>query len=436
MADQIDDYLNGIAPSSRGPTATPTPVPNSSMPGIPMPLGLPNFVGGLPNPFPNGIPNPFAPSAPAAAPAPAPVVPAAPPAPTGARQPTPEEQGAFLMEWVQKHGPLAGPPIVTSEPMERDPTMPASIATMRPTAEPKMLYRFEDGSTVEARWDGTKYTPIDWKPSDEFKKKGEKDKPVVMSPGTSLVDPNTGKAIVTAPERGPTATEQANTAISQGNLDLAREREKREAAHQERQREADAKRDAATAKRDELNLQVQQGKINADAALQRYKEWIEKNVTIPMQIAAEKRQREQEARLKAESQFNQKKAGAEYERDRAKTGLDLGMSMMKLHQEQQKYSFGPTFPEEWAANVNKLANRDFSSPINFTADAFRMEAPDYDAIAQRAMATALGAISPWAQSLAQQPVEPTAPIQTSDLDAMNATMQGAPTGVYEQTLEP
>jgi hypothetical protein len=63
---------------------------------------------------------------------------------------------------------------------------------------------------------------------------------------------------------------------------------------------------------------------------------------------------------------------------------------------------GPKFGEQWAQGVNALAKGD-TSGVNFTADAFEFDAPDFDAIARQRSTQALASISPLAGQLAQQP---------------------------------
>lgn len=194
----------------------------------------------------------------------------------------------------------------------------------------------------------------------------------------------------------PTPYQKQQIQIQQDAARLANEREERLAKAEELRRQSEAERDR-------INLLVQQGKLDSDNASERYKRWFNENVVVPFQTAQEERARSAEVREAQRQEFDQQKAAAEYEGARARSALSAGESAVKSTIDSQRYMVGSQFGPQFAEAVNGVARGD-PKRVNFTADAFTYKTPDYEEIANKAVARALGIISPWAQQIQQAPV--------------------------------
>jgi hypothetical protein len=151
-----------------------------------------------------------------------------------------------------------------------------------------------------------------------------------------------------------------------------------------------------------LDTAVKLGQITRQAAKDEFDGIIEREVNIPLKIAQEARART--AELREERKFKEERLKYQYEaqRDREKFSFDAGQQAIDQTIKTLPFMAGPKFGEQWAQGVNALAKGD-TSGVNFTADAFEFDAPDFDAIARQRSTQALASISPLAGQLAQQP---------------------------------
>lgn len=229
------------------------------------------------------------------------------------------------------------------------------------------------------------------------------------------IDPNTGKPINDFRrfgEQKPAPGTEPETKYQQDTLAIQRDTARLQNEREDRIAKAEEYRQRAEIERDRINLLVQQGKLNSDNAAERYKQWFNENVVVPFQTAAEERARTAEVRQGQQQEFEQKKAAADYESTRARTALSAGESAVGHTIEAQKYMAGPKWGEQFASALEGVATGD-PSKVKFTAEGLTYKTPDYNAIADQAVARALHLISPWAQQIQQAPVTPAAQTQYS-----------------------
>lgn len=172
----------------------------------------------------------------------------------------------------------------------------------------------------------------------------------------------------------------------------------------------------ATAYQQRLLQQVQSGRITDADADKLFDLWWNQHVETP-RAQLEEQQNRQRAKDELELQKEQRtrlENQQAYERDRQLTGLEAGQAAMAHERALLPYRVGPTFGAEYAAGLNTLSSG--GGPVNFSGSSFMFDMPDFEQVAQRATAQALGRISPYAAELAGMPM-PQRPEQL-DLDAL------------------
>lgn len=226
-------------------------------------------------------------------------------------------------------------------------------------------------------------------------------------------------------EERQTAAQEAQNVIAQGQLDIAKEREEREGKkptiigtptdEQERiayidPKTGEIKSDAnplynqlkteSAKKREELKLAVETNKMKLDEATAEYNRWFDENVRTPLLLSQERRAQSTEQRqaLQAEEQRRQFKATNELERGR------LGQSAAETASANERallpYRAGPQAGEQFSSAINSLAHggtmdSNAAAGINFTADAFEFDAPNFKKIAKDATREALKHLTPY-----------------------------------------
>lgn len=190
----------------------------------------------------------------------------------------------------------------------------------------------------------------------------------------------------------------------------------------------DAVRKAAEQEKERIRLEIEAGKYNAEVGAQKYKEWYDKNVTVPLAQAAERRAQSTERRQAQEAADRREQAKAENELNRARLGQQAAESAQANVRAQLPYMAGPEFGEQFSSAVNSLAaggvlGRNASEGINFTASAFEFDAPNWKRIAKQATKDALKHLTPYNPDETPYAVADYTGIQMPDPNVM----QGAPT---------
>lgn len=159
-------------------------------------------------------------------------------------------------------------------------------------------------------------------------------------------------------------------------------------------------RTQAENKREEIRLQVEAGKYNAEIGKQKYQEWYDKNVGVPLQLAAERRAQAVEKRQAQEAADRREQAKAQNAIQRAQLGQSAAESAQANVRATLPYMVGPKFAGQFASAVNSLGHggrldTDAGAGINFTADAFQFQAPNWKRISKQATRDALKHLTPY-----------------------------------------
>jgi hypothetical protein len=150
----------------------------------------------------------------------------------------------------------------------------------------------------------------------------------------------------------------------------------------------------AQQKKDELTLAIQLRKMSADEATAEYTRWYKSNIELPFMQAQEARARAQENRAALEAEERRRQFAADFGLRKSQFGEQAGQNAVGNELALLPYRAGPQEAEQMSAAINSLAKggslaNDASAGINFTADAFQFNRPDFEGIAKKATARAL-----------------------------------------------
>lgn len=162
----------------------------------------------------------------------------------------------------------------------------------------------------------------------------------------------------------------------------------------------DPVRKEAEKKREEIKLGIEAGRFTAEVGAQKYKEWYDANVTAPIAISQERRAQSTEKRQAQEAADRREQARRENELNRAKLGQDAAESAQANERAMLPFTAGPQFGEQFSSAITGLAHggtldSNAASGINFTADAFEFDRPNFARIAKQATKAALKHLTPY-----------------------------------------
>lgn len=185
----------------------------------------------------------------------------------------------------------------------------------------------------------------------------------------------------------------------------------------------DELRAKAEEKREELRDAIAHNQMTAQVAAQKYKEWYDKEVAVPLALAKERREQAAERRSAQQAADEERRFAAKYEVDRANVGQAAAESAQANERALLPYRVGPKFGGQFSSAVNGLSGKmdqNSEAGINFTADAFEFKRPDFSGIARKATADALKHLTPY---------QPTDVSKYATADYSGITMPtSAPTG--------
>lgn len=151
-------------------------------------------------------------------------------------------------------------------------------------------------------------------------------------------------------------------------------------------------------KREELRDAIAHNQMTAAVAAQKYKEWYDKEVAVPLALAKERREQAAERRSAQQAADEERRFAAKYEVDRANVGQAAAESAQANERALLPYRVGPKFGGQFSSAVNGLSGKmdqNSEAGINFTADAFEFKRPDFSGIARKATADALKHLTPY-----------------------------------------
>lgn len=142
---------------------------------------------------------------------------------------------------------------------------------------------------------------------------------------------------------------------------------------------------------------VEMGKLKREEAEKEWERWWTTNIDFPLKMMQEARLRAQEQRQAEEERYKRLSDFASDETARLKFAYEAGQDAVKNAQFLVPYMAGPTFGKSFAAALNALAKGETYS--GWSESDFKFKAPDFDQIAEQAIAKALEKWSPYAQRL-------------------------------------
>jgi hypothetical protein len=307
-------------------------------------------------------------------------------------------QQELLQQYMQMHGPLIGEPS-KQIPLDFD-------KTPNPELGIDFKYVFQDGTTLGVRVDKDgSATQSSYNPSAEYIKRARGD--------TS--DDSLRREALEETKR----THQQSEADRQENIN-ARKASDEETRRRNRVEEGRAERGEARADRQEerqtyvdyinsvkaraeaetqrLNQLIAQQRMTSEQAKEEYSRWMDQNVVVPLKLSEEARARNTESRSIEMEQRRRAEAAAKEEFEVSKWGYDQGQEAIANELKLLPYAVGPAFAEQFSGALKNLAKG--KGYGGFTADAFRIQKPDFQGIAERETARALASISPYAERLA------------------------------------
>ncbi len=151
----------------------------------------------------------------------------------------------------------------------------------------------------------------------------------------------------------------------------------------------------AQRKKDELTLAIQLRKMSSEEATAEYSRWFKQNVEVPFMQAAEARSRAQEQRAALDAEERRRQFASDFSLRKASLGEEAGQHAAQNEIALLPYRAGPAEASQMSSAINSLAqggslDKDASAGINFTADAFQFDRPDFEGIAKKATEQALG----------------------------------------------
>jgi hypothetical protein len=181
---------------------------------------------------------------------------------------------------------------------------------------------------------------------------------------------------------------------------------------------------------DGINAQIEQGKLDAQAAKDAYDRFYKEEVELPFKAAQEERARAADERLVQMEQRRRLEAGAADDVVRSKFGYDAGRDAVKDAKDMLPYMVGPNFNRNMAEAVNNLSRG--KGGTNFSPEDFLFQIPDFEAIAEKGAANALKGLSPYADRLAAQGgamgIDPNEQLSRPNMEGLPARpdLSGAP----------
>ena len=157
----------------------------------------------------------------------------------------------------------------------------------------------------------------------------------------------------------------------------------------------DAAKVEAARLKDQLSTGIALNQITAQQAAQQYKQWWDTNVELPFKQAQEQRARAAEQRAALEAEDRRKQFASDFSLRSSTLGFQAGDAAVKNEISLLPYRAGPEAGEQFSAAINSLGQGgkvygpDASAGINFTADAFEFDRPDFEGIAKKATKNAL-----------------------------------------------
>lgn len=151
-------------------------------------------------------------------------------------------------------------------------------------------------------------------------------------------------------------------------------------------------------KREQLRDAIAHNQMTAAVASQKYKEWYDAEVAIPLARAKEERERAAESREAQKAADEERRFAAKYEIDKANVGQQAAESAQANERALLPYRVGPKFGGQFSSAVNGLSgsmDKDSSAGVKFTADAFEFKRPDFAGIARNATRDALKHLTPY-----------------------------------------
>lgn len=218
-----------------------------------------------------------------------------------------------------------------------------------------------------------------------------------------------------------TAAQQAATGVQKEQNQITRERNAAQVLYENAQLEA-------TKERDRINSLVALGTLNANAAKEKFDEWMKINVDVPFKQMEEARARATEARQAQQAEDIRRQNAAQFEQERNKTALGVGNEMVKATVATLPYMSGPNWGSQFGNALSAVA-KGRPQDIHFDASGLNFQAPDFQKIAEDATARALAHLSPYAAAIAGAGNRPGGAYATTDYSQVPniPSVAGAPT---------